>query len=149
MLLSMFTSFLLARKFGRVTYVLLTTVALVFISFFSVGLPRAFSGRDYPTPSYYPLPFSFPFYSIDNPHSHWGMLTVVSESYEIYFLTFRIAEFWDFYPLSQRSYNMIPFRFYLYFLLINLVGAILGYWISKSAFIERYLARRKPKDEIT
>lgn len=144
MLLSILISFLLAKRFGRVTYVLLTTVSLVSISFLSFGLPDVTSsGRDYPTPSYYPLPFSFPFYSIDNAHPSWGMLAVLAESYKLCFLTFRIAEFWGFYPLSQTSYLITLFRFYSYFLLVNVGGAIFGYWISKATFMKEILCQKK------
>jgi len=36
-----------------------------------------------------------------------------------------------------------------FFLLINVVGAILGYWISKTTFMNRYFARRKPATKTT
>jgi len=34
-------------------------------------------------------------------------------------------------------------------LLINLVGAVFGYWISKATFMDRYFVRRKPTTETT
>lgn len=145
MLLSIFISFVLARRFEGKKYVLLTTVSLVFISFLSFGFP---SGSIL-TPSYYPLPFSFPFYTLDIVHSSWGTLQAVAETYEFWFFAFKITEIWGWYPLAQPSYNPnapTMCAFFFNYVLINLIGAIFGYWISKTTFIERYVARRKPEE---
>jgi hypothetical protein len=116
----------------------------MFISFLSFCLPSRVA--DYPTPSYYPIPLSFPFYSIDNAHpSLWGF-AVIAESYELYFLTFRITEVWSSYPLSQKLFHRLTI-FYLaftqFFLLVNFVGAIFGYWISKTTFIQKLLETKR------
>jgi hypothetical protein len=146
----MFISFLLSRRFRGKTYVSLTTAMVLVISFFSFGLPSmASSGAHYPTPSYYPLPLSFPFYSLDITHPSWGMFQVLAESYELYFLGFLITETWDSYPLLQghSPFTAIFFLAYFqFFLLINLAGAIFGYWINKIKFIEKYFTRRQLED---
>jgi len=142
MLLSMFISLLLARKLRGVTYVLLTTVALLYISLLSFGLPTL--GPYNPTPDLIPFPLSFPFYSINTvrPRSFWTF-TEMAESYELYFMTSRIAEVWEERSHFQFNYLEDLFPFYCYFLLINIVGAILGYGLSKSKSIWRYFGRRK------
>ena len=151
MLLSMLISFLLARRFGGKTYVLLITVPLVLVSFLSFGIIGSPSGTTL-TPSYYPLPFSFPFYSIDTVHPSWHALQTVAETYEFWFLVFKIAVVWEWYPLAQlrpSPYGPITHSIFYNYLLINLVGAIFGYWISKTTFIERYVTRRKPEMKST
>jgi len=69
MLLSMFMSFLLARKFHGKAYVFLMATGLVLISFFSVGLPHYYSEEIFPNRTESglllenPVPLSFPFYA--------------------------------------------------------------------------------------
>ncbi len=158
MLLSMFISFLLARRFRSMLYEFLTITALVLISYFSFGFP---TGRDYPTPSYYPIPLSFPFYSIGSTHPGHGMLPVesvpvestpvLSESYELYFLNIPIAETWHHYSFSdelpiffllyQLKHPWVFHPHYQFFFVVNLVGAIFGYWISKTTFIDKLLKK--------
>jgi len=66
--------------------------------------------------------------------------------YEIYFLTLKIGRFDIWY--WHRGQNMDIFldflgNVYLSFLIINLVGAIFGYWISKTTFIDKLLKKDK------
>jgi hypothetical protein len=152
MLLSILISFLLARRFRSMLYEFLTITALVLVSYFSFGFP---TGGSYPTPSYYPIPLSFPFHSIGFTHPSFGMLQVLSESYELYFLNIPIEETWHMYPLSnklpiffglyQLKHPWVFHPHYRFFFLVNVVGAIFGYWISKTAFIDKLLTRRKTK----
>jgi len=74
MLLSMFISLLLARKFRGKTYVLFMAVSLALVTLFSMGLPSYFPYRYKPMVWEYdpksllyelksPLPLLFPFYA--------------------------------------------------------------------------------------
>jgi len=111
MLLSMFISLLLARKFRMKIFVPLITAVIIFISYFSVGLPsKAFTGSDYPTPSHYPLPLSFPLYSTDKTRLLGGVLFY--EKYELYFLNYRIREYFHWHPLFN-GINVYPYLFFL------------------------------------
>ena len=141
MLLSMFISFLLARRFRWKTYVALTTVIVALVSLFSVTIVYL-----YPLPLFdvrvkqYPLPLAFPFYVSIRRLSGYGFYYV----FEIYFLMLRIEH--PILSLSPASMlDIISFfgKIYMPFLLINVVGATFGYWISKTTFIDKLLARRK------
>ena len=147
MLLSMFTSFLLARRFRMKIFLPLITAVIIFISYFSVGLPiRALTGSDWPTPSYYPLPLSFPFHSVDKTRPRY----FGGESYKIYFLNYRIIEYWTHDSINSISISIGRLlRWGYHFLFINIAGAILGYGLSKAKSIWRYFARRKPETETT
>jgi len=142
MLLSMFTSFLLARRFRMKIFLPLIAAVIMFISYFSVGLPiRALTGSDFSTPSTYPLPLSFPFHSVNK------IDRLYYESYEIYFLNYRIIEYWSHgYPGFGVYYHL---SFAYHFLLFNVAGAILGYELSRAKSTWRYFARRKPETETT
>jgi hypothetical protein len=117
---------------------------IIFISYFSMGLPiKALTGSDFPTPSHYPIPLSFPFYSVDKTHPERFFL---HELYELYFLNYRIIEYWRF---KYSDIGVYDWLFIHYFLFINTVSAILGYGLSKAKSIWRYFARRKPETETT
>jgi hypothetical protein len=134
MLLSMFISFLLARKFTSKKYVLLTTVFLALISLFSMGLPSRFDYSQY-SDVYkleHPLPVSFPFHaSIRYPPMHARPPATI-----IYFVRFVTVEI----AIRPAPFTLGELYFYYsFFLLANIVGAIIGYWISKSTILERLL----------
>jgi len=136
----MFISFLLARRFRMKIFLPLIAAVIMFISYFSVGLPiKALTASNWPTPSHYPLPLSFPFYSVDKPDPEVSIFQL--ESYELYFLNYRIMNYRHYYALSED--HIYHWLFVHYFLLINIVGAILGYGLSKSKSIWRYFGRRK------
>jgi len=141
MLLSMVVSFILARRFRPNIFVPLITAVIICISYFSVGLPiRALTGRDFPTPSHYPLPLSFPFYSTDETRLIRDVWPY--EKYELYFLNLEIRDYTHRYYYDGN--NIYHWLFIHYFMLINAVGAILGYGLSKAAQpIRRYFARKK------
>ncbi len=139
MLLSILLSFLLARKFTGKIYVLLTTVFLALISLFSMGLPSHFPYRYSPTVWVYdpksllyelksPLPLSFPFYASVQKGIFIGP---VINYYLLHFLTFEFVR--DYLPSTLG----VLYLYYSFFLLANIVGAIIGYWISKSTILER------------
>jgi len=141
MLLSMFISFILARKFTGKTYVSLMTVSLILVSLFSMGLPSRFDYYQYAGFDAYklehPLPISFPFYVSLQPVvvtlPRYGPIG----SYLLHFLTFDFVR--DYVPFTLGDLYL----YYSFFLLVNLVGAILGYWISKTTFIEKLLKKVK------
>ena len=153
MLLSMFTSFLLARRFGGKAYVALLIVFSILVALFSVGIPRVdaywrYTYRKYSVELKYLLPLSFPFYAsvfvalplrthtlptgwefVPNPPRHY---------YQLHFVTLKIQELG--LPIGLVHFIL----FYSLFLVINIAGAILGYLISKTTFIEKLHTRRKP-----
>ena len=140
MLLSMFMSFLLARKFRWRIYLILIAVMVALVSLFSVTVVCLFPLSRLFDPSR-PLPLSFPFHvRILMPPTWVGIIYI----YEIYFLTLKIGRFEIWY--WHRGQNMDLFldflgNVYLSFLIINLVGAIFGYWISKLTFLDKLLKK--------
>jgi len=82
-----------------------------------------------------PFSLSFPFYTstfLVPPHY------LLESNYGLYFLGWRI--FGSKLPLQLETLAFLT----SFFLLVNLAGAVFGYWISKTTFIERYFAKRKP-----
>ena len=140
MLLSMFMSFLLARRFRWKIYLILIAVIVALVSLFSLTVVCLFPFSQL-FDRYRPLPLSFPFHvRIYMPHTFAG----TSYIFEIYFLTLKIGNLGISY--MTRLPNMDYFldflgKVYLSFLIINFVGAILGYWISKTAFINKLLKK--------
>ncbi len=154
MLLSMFISFLLARRFKGKVYVLLMTVVLILMSLLSIGFPSVWGTmRDETTvwqvnlPA---IPLSFPFHtSISEPPpiniaGDWMPPIPFPPTYSVrlYFLTYQVwtNEMPGLLQLltSEHIVLLLPF-----FLLVNLIGATFGYWISKTTFIDKLLTRRK------
>ena len=138
MLLSMLISFLLARKFRWKIYVALIAVIVTLISLFSVTviylyplLVVWFWGKAYP------LPLSFPFHVCILRYSGYGLFYGV----DIYFLTLRIGYQGEFSLYNTLDAINFFGKVYIPFLLINVVGAIFGYWISKTSFIEKLLKK--------
>jgi len=158
MLLSMLISFLLARKLRGKIYVLLMTVVLILVSLSSIGFPSVWrsTGGDTIWQVNLPvIPLSFPFHiSIsrplmirlhDVPIPDFFRLHPLPPTYEIglYFLTIQIWSNLDWWLLTSQDIILLVSSF----LLINIVGAIIGYWISKTTFIGRYFARRKTEEK--
>jgi hypothetical protein len=138
MLLSMFISFILARRFTGKTYVSLMAVSLALVSLFSMGLPSRFDYYPY-SDAYkleHPLPISFPFHaSIKYPPMYARHPPAIS--YFVHFVTVKIVI--DYTPFTLTLGKL--YFYYSFFLLFNLVGAILGYWISKTTFIDKLLKK--------
>jgi hypothetical protein len=158
MLLSILISFILARRFKGKIYVLLMTVVLILVSLLSIGFPSVWGTlRDGTTIWQVNLPttpLAFPFHtSISREY-----LAILLEGWippfplppiyrvRLYFLAIQVWTneiTWNYLLLtSERIILLVSF-----FLLVNLAGAILGYWISKTTFIGRYLARRKTAEK--
>jgi hypothetical protein len=153
MLLSMFISFLLARKIKGKLYVLLITVVLILVSLFSIGFPSIW---DYLGWRYSPeyrfwqlnlpaLALSFPFHVYFSQvflPAHWHFVSPLPNppiyDLSLYFLVFKLESFGRIYLTIGYIILLVPF-----FLLVNLVGAILGYWISKTTFIDKLLKKRQ------
>jgi len=151
MLLSMFISFLLARKFRGKTYVLLMVYILLLITMFSMGFPNSVrvrwshGERTVVTTFwkvYLPaIPLSFPFYA---EISEVPVYTIAIHQpphpprydVKLFFLGLQIESL-NFIVLTT-SHIIFSVSF---FLLFNLVGAILGYWISKTTFIDKLLKK--------
>ena len=141
----MFISFILARKFTGKTYVSLMTVSLILVSLFSMGLPSHFPFRHHRTIWVYdpksllyelksPLPLSFPFYA----SVQKGLYVIVGPVFNYYLLHFLTFEFVRGYAPFTLGWLCL---YYSFFLLVNLVGAIFGYWISKTTFIDKLLKK--------
>lgn len=143
MLLSMFMSFLLAKRFRGKLYVFLMAIVLALTSFFSTGFPhycsRVFFDR---TESGVllenPLLLTFPF------HASLCLERTIGfdrETYQLRFLTLMFQEYsvYSEGPRGTLSLDIswsIYILFISFFILVNMVGAIIGYWISKKALIQ-------------
>jgi len=155
MLLSMFISFLLARRFGGKMYVPLMIVGLVLVSFFSVGVPEYMYILRHPVhqpistdgvlPNN-PLPLSFPFYSSVYHRRPMEFRDLEWEDYRLNFLTLILQET-RIVSVGARgsvllsfSWN-IYFLYFTFFLLVNIIGAIIGYWLSKATLVDKLLKR--------
>jgi hypothetical protein len=148
MFLSIFLSFVLSRKFRGRSYALLTILITVVVSFFSAsGWEEVivFNSDYYFTPTF-PIPLSFPFYaSIDISMgfiSPPGSPPMYGE-YQFYFLTVEIGRF--VFPLRSALFLLV----YSFFVLVNLIGGIVGYWMGKSVILERFFGRARMKKELS
>jgi len=142
MLLSLILSFLLARKSRRI-YAMGMIIIVGLLSFFSAfGLPKVTGILDprfiKPTSL---VPLSYPFYayvySYQTPPDPIEM-SWISEIYSLDVLGIRI----DSLNLSMMHLEDGGL-YYSFFLLVNVIGAIMGYWISKAGFVDRHFKRRK------
>jgi hypothetical protein len=158
MLLSMLVSFLLARIFRKKVYVVLTAVGLLLISFLSVGVPEyVFMPENLPQPSTQglllsrPLPLSFPFYTSIYHRTPMGFRDVEWEDYRLYFITI-ILEETRIVSVSVLGSAVFSFSWstyilcYAFFLVINIVGAGIGHWISRREFVDKMLKKRTPSE---
>ncbi|MFQ5621570.1 MAG: hypothetical protein ACE5FT_07080 [Candidatus Nanoarchaeia archaeon] len=157
MLFSMFISFLLARRFKGKVYVLSIAVVIVFVSLLSIGFPSVWGTlewyslaveyvRDGTTiwhlniPA---IPLSFPFYASISEEYHFLPFIVDYTppplyQIELYFLTNQI---WTnghvHWVLTSEHIILLASSFFI----INFVGAMFGYWISKTTFIDELLKK--------
>ena len=141
MFLSLFLSFVLARKFKGIIYVPLMIVVIVLVSLFSMGLPTStYSPYYHPAYDLGPLtPLSFPFYA--SIYDIW-VGHQPDYYYRLNFLTFQINEAFAPVPFGTVCLH------YSFFLLGNVVGAIVGYWVYKSRFLERLYKKSLYQKEI-
>jgi hypothetical protein len=149
MLLSFVSSKLLPGK----VYVLVMLAFLIPASFLSIGIPQQQPDYlDYLTGEQAilldaPFPFSFPVYAS----------VVIERDVEVLYQYYRL--FFLNYVLNDRMvvaagnlgsvfFHFPAFYYVLYFsffMLIDVFGAIIGYWLGKSAFIDRHLATLKQR----
>lgn len=125
MLLSMYVSFRLSSDLvqDRVSYVLLMTVFIIVVSFLSTFVCMLWLWLIFLYPFWL---VSFPFFSTPELSlGDWGHLI----SYNINFFGMEIVS------ISPQNVLVYGFSF---FLLINLVGAMLGYWINKKLLNEPF-----------
>ena len=147
MFLSIFLSFVLARKFRGRKYAILIFALIVLVSFFSAfGWITIHQRTDWTHKTiqwykFHPVPLSFPFYA-----SVFYDLTVIPLpidlsriTYQIDFLTFEITRVTTYYSSFTLG---DAFIYYFLFLLVNIVGAFVGYWISKSTILERIFKKK-------
>lgn len=113
MLFSIFISYYLVEH-GRKTHVLLTTLFIVLASLLSTFFVYAWRLSFFLYP---PRFLSFPFSSAVGVHRWWGVTT-----YDIYFFTLKVVS------ISPQN---APLYGFMFFLLVNITGATLGYWIGK------------------
>jgi len=129
MLLSMLLSLLTARWFKGKIYVLFNIFLIIVLSTASIGVVDVQNLHFYLRK---PIPVSYPFFAssiIDysNGDSQKYLLHFIFEKFKVYPThNFLLG---DFVPL------------YSLFLLLNLVGVIIGYWISKTTFIDKLLKK--------
>jgi hypothetical protein len=167
MLLSMLVSFLLALKLRQEKYVLFSAIMVALVSFLSAGVPHyeSYVYSYLPEPSNVsgvvmsePLPLSFPFYAYINRTSYPSSLPPkedIYESYQVELLTFKLPQSSarTIIDVSQNIGAEQPTRFlyldwgdyllyYTFFFALNLVGTIIGYWVSRTAFIDQWLRKR-------
>jgi hypothetical protein len=153
MLLSILLSFVLARKFEGRKYAMLIFTVIVLVSFSSAfGWITIHQYEEFPlrTIEYYrlhPVPLSFPFYASTSLHLPitllnyspiLGLFNLTKIIYQIDFLTFEIISINTYY--SSFTLKIAPLC-YSFFLVVNVIGAIVGYWIGKSEILERFFKK--------
>lgn len=86
---------------------------------------------------FFPLPISFPFfarvYLFDSTRDSNPV-----EVYDLFFLGVRINREYTGSFLASRG-----FLYYSFFLLVNIIGSIIGYWISTTGFAELVLRKKR------
>jgi hypothetical protein len=141
MLLSIFLSFVLARKFKGRKYAIFVFVVIVLVSFFSafgwitIHQYKAFPFKSTEYSRLHPVPLSYPFYA-----SVFYDLGVLLRSpidairiiYQIDFLAFEMTRATT--PYSSFTLGRAPV-YYSLFLLINILGALVGYWMRQSRIV--------------
>lgn len=151
MLLSILLSFVSSKLLRGKAYVLMILAFLIPATFLSVGGPRQWPNqRDFAAggPTIFPtlpFPFSFPVYASFVIDRHDDVIY-----YRLSFLNYVLSDRWIFakYSLSPPLFNFPSFYYVLYFsffMLINVFGAMIGYWLGKSAFIDRRINSMKQR----
>jgi hypothetical protein len=134
----MLLSFVSIKRLGGSKYVLLMTILVALISFFSAFsilrvIPYGSTYYFAPNP---PIPLSFPLYaSLDTDWLFDASLDFPPRYgfYELHFLTLEIGDL--LFPFTSD----LLILFYSLFILVNIIGAIIGYWIGKSTLSERLI----------
>lgn len=147
MFLATILSFLVNRKFQGKKYVAIMITITVLTSFFSVFGWIEVTQRTTYTGTYcyirpiLPLPLSFPFFTYVYLFDSTRDSSPV-EVYDLFFLGGRInREYTHWFPASRG------FIYYSFFLLVNIVGSVIGYRLSKMDFAEPVLRKRRESPE--
>jgi hypothetical protein len=148
MLLSTFLSFLVARRFRGKVFALLAIIISGLTTLFSIGIPSYVTlteAHRFPSSPKSgvrlenPLPLSFPICA----SLSWTVtFSSAWQDLRLYFagLLFhaerilgvdRMAGYWLEFSLTDYA------NFFSFFMLINIVGSVFGYWLSRRAFIDR------------
>jgi len=139
----MLLSLLLAKKLKKI-YTIAMIIIVGLTSFFSAfGLPKVTKISSYFIKPISPVPLSYPFYAYvysyqTRPDPIEGFSWIV-KSYSLDVLGIRI----DSLDLSLMHLED-GFLYYSFFLLVNVIGAVVGYWISKASFLDKLFNRRNP-----
>lgn len=153
MLLSMLVSFVSSKMLRGKWYVLLMLAFLIPASFLSVGVPQQRPNySDYLTgePAIRlddPIPFSFPVYAslvIERDEE------ALYQYYRLFFLNYVLN---DRMVVAAGNLGSIFFHFpafyyvlyFSFFMIINIFGAVVGYWLGKSAFIKKHLTTMRQR----
>lgn len=144
----MFLSLLAARRFRGKVFALLVIIISGVIAFFSVGIPSCVTLPEYHRfPSSpksgvlleNPLPLSFPI------HSSLSLTVTFSSAWQDLQLYFTGLQFHAerIFGVSHMGGYWLDFslvdyaNFFSFFMLINVVGSVFGYWLSRRASIDR------------
>jgi len=119
------------RRFQKEKYVAttITTAFIVLISFFSAFGWIEITQRTRFTETYlcvkpvFPLPLSFPFYTSIHLITQNGYIV---EHFDLKFLEAQIGRQYDDDLLIGKG-----FLYYSFFLLINVIGVVIGYWVEQ------------------
>lgn len=139
----MLLSLLLAKKLKKI-YPIAMIIIVGLTSFFSAfGLPKVTKFFSYFIKPISPVPLSYPFYAYVY---SWGTARAdgsswIVESYSLDVLGIRIDSLM---LLLSLMYLEDGFLYYSFFLLVNVIGAVVGYWISKASFLDKLFNRRNP-----
>lgn len=137
MLLAAILSFLVNGKFQGKKYVAIMITITLLISFFSafgwieVSQRMSYTGINCYIRPIFPIPLSFPFFAY-----------VERARYDLFFFVWRINREYTHIFLASRG-----FLYYSLFLLVNIIGSIIGYWINKTRFVERIHKERERLEE--
>ena len=147
MLIAILLSFVSTKRLRGSKYVLLMILVIALMSFlsaFNMVKVITYDSTYYFAPNL-PIPLSFPLYaSLDTNWFFDASLYFPPRYgfYELHFLTVEIGGF--LFPFTSD----LLILFYSLFILVNIIGAIIGYWIGKSAFSERLIKTSYPlKDQ--
>ncbi len=137
MLLSIFLSFVLARKLGDKKCATLIVAFAVVASFFSAfGWITTHQRTDFTNKTvqwyrFHPVPLSFPVYAsvLYDLTARPLPIDLSRITYQIDFLTFEITRLTTYYSSFTLWDASV---YYSLFLSLNIVGAFIGYWINRS-----------------
>jgi len=146
-LIAILLSFVSTKRLRGSRYVLLMIIIIALISFFSAfNMVKVitYNSTYYFAPNL-PIPLSFPLYALIDTNWTFDLSPYFPPRYGFYELRFLTVEIGDFLFPFTSDFLILS---YSLFILVNIIGAIIGYWIGKSAFSERLIKTNYPlKDQ--